>query len=315
MPHCMKFSSPWMDLSIRDLYYLLELNRRGSLRLVARDLGVAPSLLSKLIRRAEGLFGVTLFFRSSLGLRPNPEVDALWRKIRALVETSGEFGTPTVREFALSISAASFLCQHLLTKVLAARPELHASRLLEVSDKVALSLAATGGIDVQIGFASLAFPRAWETVRVGDIRSALYARPDHPLVRDGNAQTEEAIAAYEFVTPLDFPESGLEYGIDHCPLRLSARRRGLAVTTANTALDWISRTDQLTFVPEMVATIAVAEGRVSEVRCQMWPEVWSPIFLAYNAEKLKKSTLGELLRGLRASCAKAPVSSGIPALV
>jgi DNA-binding transcriptional LysR family regulator len=309
----MKELSPWMDLSFRELSFLLELRQRQSLRVVSRDSRVAPSQLSKLIQRAEAAFGVTLFFRSSSGLTPNPEVEGLWKKIRAFVEGSSDFGVVTQREVSLSVSAPSFICQHVLTRLFSANPSLHSSRILEVSDKAALSLAYAGAMDAQVSLSLFEFPKVWETLKVGEIRSALFARTAHPLCRKGEREfendskstvrgpfSESAISQYEFVSPLYFSESGLEYGYDLCPLPMQMRRKGVALSTAHTALDWIRFSDQLAFVPEIVARSSQNAGEVKEILCEEWEPVWKPVYFSYHTEKLKKNMARTLIEGMQA---------------
>ncbi len=74
------------SLLIRDLRALAALSERKHFARTAEEFGVSQPTLSALVKRVEGIFGVTLFARSSRSFSVTPEGERVIRQVRAVLE-------------------------------------------------------------------------------------------------------------------------------------------------------------------------------------------------------------------------------------
>src|SRR5687767_8353838 len=74
------------SLLVRDLRALVTLAERRHFALAAEELGISQPSLSALVKRVEGIFGTTLFARTSRRFSITPEGEVVLRQLRAVLE-------------------------------------------------------------------------------------------------------------------------------------------------------------------------------------------------------------------------------------
>ncbi len=286
------------ELRLSELKLLIELSQTPSLRGLARRLGIHPSLVSKVVRKVEARVGYPLVTRSTSGMRFTIEGMHFLKTAKRIVDLSAGLrsgpatsaGEEPLRA-VYGLAAQSFIHQFLIPECLASLPKRGLDlrfRLLEVPGKDLIVSGINGLFEIAIHLGKMDWPRSWESKKLGNFRSKLYGRAGHPL---GAKATEARVKAYSFVTPARWTKNGAQAGDDLCPLSVDERRTGDAVATAGTALEIVRRTDQLSFLPEVVAIDFVRRGELREIRVDEWPDVQEALYLSVRAEVVPQKLL------------------------
>ncbi|KVM54704.1 LysR family transcriptional regulator [Burkholderia ubonensis] len=178
-------------MDMRDLEYLLAVERHGSIGKAAEALGLSQPALTKAMQRLEAQVGVTLFERTANGMTPTPagarfiaraqritlEFDDAMREMRAV--RGGEQGlvrigySPTVPN-AVMLGA----CRQLIRERPAARLRLRCRLARELLD-----LLAAGELDLVVAPEPQQPDAGLETIALLDDRLTVLADAAHPLQR------------------------------------------------------------------------------------------------------------------------------------
>lgn len=282
------------DLKIADIKLLVELLRVGSVRQLARSEGLLPGQISKQIQRLERALGSQLIERSTSGVRPSARAQELLPQLEKILQGVEELNLATVQNFSSSsyftIATSSFLATYLLPFFLKRIPTDGKLRVLEIPPSHTVSAGAKASFDYCLHSSELAWPATWTTEQVGSMRWALFARTNHPLSQLDKVSLRD-IKKYPFTVPIYWSIDGTQFGKDLCPIDLHKRVRGHEVSTAATAMELISRSDQLSFLPVMATK--EKRDRLVEIKAP-WPVVKSPVCLSVRSSLVRQSVFREM---------------------
>lgn len=125
-----------------------------------------------------------------------------------------------------------------------------------------VELGIHGLFDVTIHLNAIDWPRSWTSLALGKFYSGLY-RASKSSLRTLTPLDE--IKKIPFVVPMNFNKTHFYYGSDGYPVPVRERIIGSEVSSANLAVEVISRSNQLAFLPERVARDAVAQGLIRKI--------------------------------------------------
>ena len=287
------------DLRFSELRLMVELSQTHSLRELARRQSVHPSQLSKIIRKVEKKVGLTLIQRSSQGMVFTLEGMQFLKTARKILELSpslrsgrSEVSTGTTFGIAGTSYIHQFLLPNCLDVIRKKNKDLN-FRLIEVPTKDLMVMGMKGIFEMAIHVKKLDWPKSWTSKKIGMARSALYGRSGHPL---GVKTTVQKVKDYKFITPLRWTKNGIQDGDDLCPLPLQERLHGDGTMTASAALGLMKITDQVSFLPEIVANQAVSDDEIMEIKVSEWGETYEPMFLSVHSDLVSQKMLEQLLK-------------------
>ena len=278
------------DLSISDIRIFVQAGRLHSLRELGRQTGLRPAHVSKVIARVEKKLGIKVFQRSASGIILTPEgLDVLQtaEKICELAEQLLGHERPGKFETAgrvWSIGSISFLSTYCLAPSLAQLSGKSANtrfRLIEFTHNELVAHGLNGAFEAALHIEPLEWTRLWTSKKVGTLSWKLYGRAGHPL---GQESSEADLLKFPFIVPTDW--TGKEYlaGEDHCPLSVRQRKKGHEAATAETAIEIVRTSDQLTFVPEIVARSWGRDEGAREIKVKGWPVIEKDIYLSVRSD-------------------------------
>ena len=282
-------NSVFKKVNLLELELFVRAGKLRSIRALSRSLDLKPAYLSKVMMRLEKKLGVPLFKRSSSGILLTREGVELVKTAESILELSlhlrkGPQADHSMSERIWSVGAISFICSCFLSECIA---QISCSqkntrfRLVEFTHNELVSHGLKGAFEMAVHIGELEWTRSWISAEIGSMRWGLYARRTHPLAQ---STLEKEVIKFPFIVPTDWTHQGFSIGEDYCPLPWDQRIKGDEVATAETALELVSFTQQLTFVPELVAKRLVNARRVREIRVKNWPLVEKKIHLSGRSD-------------------------------
>ncbi|MBI3541774.1 MAG: LysR family transcriptional regulator [Deltaproteobacteria bacterium] len=297
-----------LDLTLFELKLFVRASRGRSLREIAREQGLKPAHVSKVIARIEERLGRKLFKRSAAGVQLTPEALVLLRTAEEITELAEQLPARSraARDWpdALGIGSVSFLHSCLVVPALgriAAEAKRTRFRVIETPREELVTQGFHGAFELAVYSGELQWPRSWASRKVGAMRYGLYARAGHAL--GGEVSEEEALRP-AYVVPTYWMNQRLSSGNDLCPVSPRRRRWGDETTTATAALSLVQATDQVAFLPCIVADDAERQGLVREVCVRSWPVVERELFVSVRTDAVSQKVFRAVL---------AAVGAGIPA--
>jgi DNA-binding transcriptional LysR family regulator len=293
------------ELRVGDLNTFLAVKRSGSVSSAAREQGVTPSQVSKAIARLESILHVRLFSRGARGVALSDQARAVLPYIESAVASlelleRREKTSPT----ALTVAAPSYLIGTFLPAVACCQPQLHV-RGIELGPSLVRAYAPENFFEMAILARSAdRMPTTWVSVRVGEIRSGLFATPALAARLGPPPVSVDKLRAVPFVTPIYHAEGRYLPVDDDCPLTLSERITGHAAQTIGIALELAARADQLVFGPVVAARRLVAVGALVEIPVRGW-SVREPLFVSCNADRMMAKVQTAVVKALRDEAASA----------
>jgi DNA-binding transcriptional LysR family regulator len=287
------------ELRVRDLHTFLAVKRSGSVSSAAREQGVSPSQVSKAISRLEAVLRVRLFSRGARGVAMSdqarfvlPYIEAAVDSLRLLEPREG----PTTTE--LTVAAPSYLIAGFLPAVACCQPQLRV-RGIELAPSLVRAYAPENFFEMAILARSAdRMPTTWVSVRVGELRSGLFAAPELARRLGPSPVSVNKLRAVPFVTPVYHAEGRYLPVDDDCPLTLGERTRGHSAQTIGIALEVAARAHQLVFGPVVAARRLVAAGMLVEVPVRGW-SVTDPLYVCCNADRLMAKVQTAVVKALR----------------
>ncbi len=278
------------DLTLFELNLFVRACKTRSLREVARQMNLQPAHVSKALKRLEGRLGRRLFKRSVSGIVVTPEGSELLATAEQMLELGerllGGSGAPIREEEIWSLGSISFLASRLVGPTLGALAEKRKNarfRVVEFTHNELVAHGLNGAFEMAIHIEPLLWTKNWTSIKIGSLRWGLFARAGHPLNRE--RETIERISRYPFIVPTDWTlQGGFSIGDDHCPLTWRERRKGHEASTAETAIEIVQRSDNLTFVPTVAARNLVLDGRLRELRVPEWESIEKAIYLSVRSD-------------------------------
>jgi DNA-binding transcriptional LysR family regulator len=286
------------DLRLFDILSLVTVRRRGTVTGAARELGVAPSQVSKSIARLQRQLRVKLLSRtgrgmvlSQDGLRLVPQLEDLLARVRALSPD----GATSAKH--LTLAAPSSLIGFLVPVVAESHPSL-ALRGLEMPLSLINHSLDEHLFELALLSAPVALRPPWTSTAVGELREGLFGRPALVAKLGPGPVPVDRIRTFPLISPISTSNGQFIAAQDDCPLSYAERRVGHQAQTIGLALDLAARTDQLVFGPVLAARASVAARRLVEIRVAGW-DVRQPLFLACDGDRVLASVHKSIVHALR----------------
>ncbi len=286
------------EVDIRDLNIYLELTKVMSVREVARRQSLSPSQVSKSIQKIESALGTKLFDRTAKGVSLTPPGRRAMKHfstiIKEIEKLAGEKESPTTHEQRLGIGSVSFLASHLLPQVVADLFNEFKKvkwNILEVAPDQMSSAAMRGAFDVALHLSPISWPSTWFTKRIGEMSWHLCARKGHPVLSDPSLQN---ILSYSFITPIYWTYEGLHEANDFFPNKKVKRAVAHQTSTAETAINLVSVSDSLSYLPDVLIRRYENDGLVERVTSKEMPPTQKPLFLSVRADLISTTLLARL---------------------
>ena len=290
------------DIKIREIKVFMELLKFGSVRAIARQRGNHAGQISKLISGLEKKVGFKLIERSNFGVVPTARALELLPLFNDIQRSEEDIRNSfiTKEKDILSFAANFFLGSHLLPQVFSAFEKPFPAqrlRLLDLAPSSFLPVALRNGFQICLHTGDHDWPKTWSSEKVGDLHWILCAKAKHPLL--SRTTLKEALK-YPFIFPVYWTNEGILYGKDNFPNLGHQRIRGHETATAVAALEIIRRTEQLGFVPEIVARPFIKSGEVVQIELSAVKTVRQPVYLSVKNDRISQ----KMYQWLIATCSK-----------
>ncbi len=290
------------SISLTELDLFLRVGKLKSVRECARQEHMTPGALSKIMKRLEKKLGATLFRRSVAGVLLTTEGNELIQvaesMLRMTLQISPQFSKQHgFKEKVWSIGSISFLSSRLTSGCVHALAQLRPNtrfRIVEFTHNELVSHGLNGAFEIAIHIEPLDWTRVWSSREVGKLRWCLYGRANHPLTKLSTV-SEADVVRYPFTMPVGWTLQGFARGEDHCPVPWGIRFPGHEAVTAETSLEIVQSSQQLTFVPAILGQKAVDANLVREIRVKDWPVVEKKIYLSVRDDLISKPFLQSLV--------------------
>jgi DNA-binding transcriptional LysR family regulator len=166
------------------------------------------------------------------------------------------------------------------------RPELGFC-FVDLSPGEKLEAARREALDVLLSVEDLQLGRNWETVEVGHMTWGLFGACSHPLAGVAAALPED-LARHGVLRGAWWDGRSIVVGDDFVPVPETHKGRGYQVQTAHAALGVVARSEQLVYVPRLVAASAVERGQVAEIHLEGVDPVSQPLYLSVSKDRVEK---------------------------
>jgi DNA-binding transcriptional LysR family regulator len=280
------------DVKLREVELFLNLLKLKSVREVGRQYNMQPGQVSKWMQGLEKKLGCALMERSASGIQPTAralELMPFFEKLQDLHEELTGFSTSEKNSSAMTFASASFfstfLIPHLVKGMLETRGQDLKVRVLEISPGQFIPAAMRGAFEYCLHSQELEWPKTWTTADAGTLLWQLYARKKHPVLKN---PTMKEVLKYPFIVPIYWTAEGARYGDDQFPIPWKDRKRGHETATAASAAEILKVTDQLAFIPEIVARKGVDLGELEMVKIPSWKPVRKPVYLSVKNTTVKQ---------------------------
>lgn len=278
-------------LRLREINLFLDLVNTKSIRELARQRGELPGQISKAIRSLELKLGNTLINRSTLGVSLTTyavEILPYLEGIRNYQQRLDGHFEHKERLSTLTFATTSFFSTHFVPPLLGQlekiAPDVHC-RLLDLPPSQFIPVALRNGFEICVHINRQDWPRTWTSIEVGQIRWQLWARKKHPL---GKSPTMAAALAYPFVYPIYWTNDGLRQGDDNFPTPIKKRIKGYETATAASAAQVAARTDQLAYLPNLVAEPLAQQGLLQVLDIPTLRSVHQPVYLSVKSDVIRQ---------------------------
>ena len=292
-------------LHVADLTTFLAVRRVGSVSVAARELGVTASQVSKAVARLEATLRVRLLSRGARGVALTDQARLVLPHIEAAVaslQLLERRDTPSITE--LTVAAPSYLISSFLPAIACSQPQLTV-RGIELAPSLVRAYAPENIFDMAILARSVdRMPATWASVRVGELRSALFGSPDLAAQLGPFPTSVDKLRSVPFVTPI-YSAEGRYFSVeDDCPLTLADRKRGHSAQTIGIGLELAAQTGQLVFGPVVAARRFVATGALVEIKVRGW-SVREPLYVSCNADRMMAKVQTAIVKAMRDASAAA----------
>jgi len=280
------------ELSFNDLRLLSALRGEKSLRAVARIVNIEPAAISKRVARLEELFGTEIVKRSPRGIIFTSDGERLVEKAMEVLKNAEDVLGASVpqSEFdsVLSIGSRGFL------NIMLAEPFMRAIqgfsekvrlRFIDMSPQELQRAAMTGAIDIAIHFEKFDWTSSWTSAESSELRWSLFARKNHPLP---NAAKLSDVLKYPFVVPGHWTGDKLVTGEDGFSVPWRNRIKGHEVQTAANALRIVRSTNQLVFLPTVLAHEFLIDGEVKPIEVFDLAEVKKAVYVSAQTDRVSQ---------------------------
>ncbi len=282
------------DIKLSEIGLFLALVKTKSVRELGRQMNMQPGQVSKWVQSLEKKIGVPLLERSAGGVQPTAralELIPVFEKMSALSERLVPESGDKKAQKVVNIASSSYLSTYLLPLILS---ELHEEkvRMIDLPPTQFIPAGLRGAFDYCLHTQKLDWPSTWTTVEVGHLRWSIYGRKNHPATKNPGLRN---VLKYPFVIPVYWTPDGTRYGDDQCPIPLSKRIKGHETATAGSAAEIVKMSEQLAFLPELIARKGEEMGELEKVMMS-WRPVKKPVYLSVKSAIVKQHDFEELIR-------------------
>jgi DNA-binding transcriptional LysR family regulator len=297
-----------MDLkhiSLFELEIFEVISRLRTIRGAARHLGLQPSHLSKIINRLEEKLGFNLLVRHASGVMLSRQGIVFAERLKPLLlesqklfNSSQEPGPRTTQK-VLTIGSLTYINQCLVVPSLSSltveRNDVR-FRIVDLPPDLLPRAAEKGGFDFVLHSNKDSWSKKWNIQHVGTLTWALISRAGHPLKSHG---TLDEVLAYPFVVPTYWQDDGYAVGDDLFPVSWDRRKMGFEVSSALTAVQCIKNSDQLAFIPSILADTFAGSQLLKKIEILGLKLPTKNLYLVTNAQTVRKSDQLAILKNLK----------------
>ncbi len=142
-----------------------------------------------------------------------------------------------------------------------------------------------GALDIAVHFEEMEWTQSWLSTKAASLQWSLFGRINHPL---GQSAGLKQILKYPFVNPCSWSGERLIGGEDGFPIPLRNRIKGHEVQTAFNALRIIRATDQLAFLPTLLAQDLLENGVIQSIEQIDFPKVEKDIYVSVHQDRVSE---------------------------
>ncbi|MBC87646.1 MAG: hypothetical protein CL677_10770 [Bdellovibrionaceae bacterium] len=281
------------ELKVKDLELLLDVVRFGSLREAARSKKILPSQVSRSIQALEARMGQKLLDRSIKGVQLTPYGHSVLPKIRKICELTEQLedSQPDLEEARITLASTAFLSSYVFPMALTRMKSHNSYRIIELSPSQILPVGLRNVFSAALHLQKVEWPSTWISEKVGHIDYVLVARPNHPLF---NSSSKQEFLKYPFVYPVYWEGNALHWGNDNFPVKIKKRLRGTETSTVTAALEIVTYSNELGFVPRLSVVEMLRKKILKEVPIPPRYRFEQPVFLSVKADRIKQAWLAEM---------------------
>ncbi|CAG0992833.1 HTH-type transcriptional regulator DmlR [Burkholderiales bacterium] len=297
---------------------LLRSVERGGFAGAARELGVSPSALSKVVAKLERRLGVKLLHRTTRRLRPTAEGETYLERARRIVdavidadnEAMSHGGAPSGRlRMVVGVSFGTYALVPALPEFLMRFPAIE---LDLVMGERAVDPAETGAdLSIRLG------PLADSTLiarRITDVERVICASPDY-VAAHGAPRDPASLVAHSCLSLSEAPDLAL------WPFTVGGRRtvidvRGRGRVTANNAetlLELALMGQGVVRLPDVIVGPSLREGRLVRLLAETHVAEPVPVQAIYPYTRQRPPKVGAMIDFLVEKFADAPWRGPPPA--
>lgn len=292
----------YFDLKLSEFRLLVLLSETHSIRELARRENIQPSQVSKAIKKIEEKLQTQILQRSALRVSFTLEGMELLKIAKGILEASKGLlpkkNLSALNSPIVTLSSLSFFNQFLIPGCINSMRKRNSNlrvRVLEIASKDLIVSGIKGYFEMSLHIGKLDWPRTWVSKEVGKMHSGLYVRADHKLQTDCS---ESDLLNERFVIPLRWTNNGIQTGEDNCPLPMSQRLHGDGAESAGVALSLIQHTDQLAYLPYIVAKELLNKKIIKQINVKEWSSDTKSLFLSVHSEKVSQNVFIDFIKEL-----------------
>ncbi len=297
-----------MESTVAMTAFVKAIERNGFSQ-AARDLGVTPSAVSKLVTRLERRLGVTLLHRTTRRLVLTPEGELFFERAHRIVDAIADAEAEVMRfgerpRGKLRINVGTAFGTYALVPAL---PEFRA-RYPEIELEIALTDRIVDLVDVGADLAIRVGPTndANTVVRkLYDLTRVVCAAPSY-LARHGTPAAPDDLAAHECLTIAGIPgqrtwpfEAG--DGVREVPVHGS-----ITVNNAETLYELALLGMGIIRLSDIIVGPAIRDGRLVPLLTDTHRPEALPLYAAYPATRHRPLKVGAMIEFLVEKCANPP---------
>jgi DNA-binding transcriptional LysR family regulator len=283
---------------------------RNGFSQAARDLGVTPSAISKLVTRLERKLGVVLLRRTTRKLALTPEGEVYFERAQRIVEAINDaeaevmrFGERPRGKLRLNVGTAfgTYVLVPALPEFLARYPEIELE--LALTDQIVDLIDVGADLAIRLGPLSDTHLVARRLV---DLTRVVVASPAY-LARRGTPRVPEDLARHECLTlsgiagQRAWPFAGASGGV-----RNVAVHGSIAVNNAETLYELALLGMGVIRLSDIIVGPAVRDGRLMPLLTDVHRPEALPLYAVYPASRHRPLKVGAMIDFLLEKCADPP---------
>lgn len=295
-------------ITLAEVDLFIELSNIKSIRELARRKSLHPGQISKVIKSLELKLQTKLIERSLTGILLTTQGHEFLTLADKIIKFSKQFQDIRQGPFSkksksiISIGSPSFISSHLVanavSKMSLDSKNIENFRIIDFSPDQLIMMGLKGAFEIAIHIGKLDWPKSWQSELLGNLEWRLLARRNHPLHQNTPLNMEK-ILKFPFVVPVYWTQEGLFFGNDHFPVTFSKRIKGMETATADAAITLATNTDQLVFLPEILARSHVSYKNLVELKMKGLSKVTKPIYVSIRMDSVSQLLYKKLLTHLR----------------